>query len=196
MPTIQEIKGLVEPIRLFNFMMTINPLGGPGGPGGGQIISPLAEGNMADGAILSLRCQSTVLPAMTNTPCMVHLGGFEVPYPGLAKFDHSWPTTFVTGSDGDIINLIHNWALSCTDPENQASGLAKAIKANALISLFAADRSTVASQRTLFGVWPQLSPGFEVNVDSPNPVTVQCTWFYDYWEMGNTGGIGTGTLAA
>jgi len=167
MPTIADVRALADPARSFQFQVLIAPLIGTG----------------SDTGTMSLRCQSTQVPGVQNEATMVRLAGFRLPYPGLQRFSHVWPTRFVEGNDMGVFQQIQSWATTATDPTTQLSGTKLSITANATVQQL--DNGGNAIQSWLIvGVWPSIVPGYAMDVDSSNPVEFSVDWYFDYWQPG------------
>jgi hypothetical protein len=162
--TIQDARAIGEPLRVFDFRM---------------IISPLRGTNGATPQTVSLRCQSTVIPEIQNSPTMVEVQSYRLPRPGRALFTNQWQCRFVEYTDLAILQQIDTWARLCTDPITQKIANFQDIQSNATIELLNGQQETVIT-RTLVGVWPAMSPGFPLDTRSSDQVSFDTTWFFDY----------------
>jgi hypothetical protein len=90
--TINDVQGLVDPLKSYQFQMTV------AAPKGG-----------ISSQILSLRCTATELPGISLDQVPVDLAGFTLIYSGRIKFSHTWTTTLVEGTDALIRTSIASW---------------------------------------------------------------------------------------
>lgn len=162
--SISTVASIGEPLKLYNFLMTIAPARGTGG---------------ADVQDLALRCQATQLPEMTNAATVVELQGYRVLYPGRAMFSNQWTTRFVEYTDVAVMQQIDSWARLCTDPTTQNTNPVNLVKSTATVQLLDGQQNVILT-RKLVGIWPMNTPGFMMDGRSQDAVAFDIVWAYDY----------------
>lgn len=165
MANINEIRNLAEPLKGYQFRITIsNP------PGSGASVE-----------VLSFRCTAAAIPGKSIEEVMVNLGGFNVKYAGRSIPVGSWTTSFVEGTDLSVVERIKSWQELC---HNQATGVqqnADGYKRTATIELLNNAKEVTKSYR-IVGVWPQDLPDIGMDTASSDAIRVDCTWAYDHTE--------------
>jgi hypothetical protein len=164
MATIEEIRNLAEPLKGYQFKVTI--ANAPGGAG-------------ASVEELQFLCQSTVLPGRTVDQVVTSLGGHDVSDPGRSPGPKTWAVTFAETTTAAIVQRVEAWQRLCYDPESGVNGSRADIKRNARIELLNNAKEVVLS-RQIVGIWPQDIADMAMDYSSSEVVTLDVTWSYDY----------------
>lgn len=163
MATIEEIRGLAESLKGYQFKVTI--------------ASPPGEGASIE--VLQFRVQSSVLPGRTIDPVVTSLGGYDITDPGRIPGPRTWTTTFTEGTDVQILQRIDSWQKLCFDPETGVQGSRADVKRIALFELLD-NAKNVTLSRQIVGIWPQDLTDVPFDNASSENVAVDVTWSYDY----------------
>lgn len=165
MASIEEIRNLADPLKGNQFKITIaNP------PGEGAGIE-----------LLQFRCSASVLPGRTIDQVITSLGGFDVSDAGRIPGPRSWTTTFIEGTDVQVIQRVDSWQKIINDPRTGVQSSRADYKRTATVELLANDKS-VALTRTLVGIWPQAIADLALDKASSEGVTLDVTWAFDYMD--------------
>lgn len=165
MASVEEIRNLAEPLKGFQFKVTIaNP------PGAGAAID-----------LLQFRCTAAVLPGRTIDQVVTSLDGYDVSDWGRIPGPRSWTLTFTEGTDAQVIERVDSWQKLCSNPAtgvlaNRADG-----KRTATLEIYGNDRS-VTHTRTIVGLWPQSVADLAFDKASSEAVTLDVTWAFDYMD--------------
>ena len=164
MATIEEIRNLAEPLKGYQFKITIaNP------PGAGASVEQL-----------QFLCSATVLPGRTIDQVVTSLGSFDVSDPGRIPGPRVWTTTFFETTDVGIIRRVNSWQQICFNPETGVQGNRGDYKRNARVELLNNNKEVVLT-RQLNGVWPQDVADMSLDNASSEVVSLDVTWSYDYY---------------
>jgi ribosomal protein S28E/S33 len=163
--TIEQIRSLASPLKGYQFLISIiNP------PGTGASIQEM-----------QFRCISSVMPGRTVDAVVTSLGSYDVSDPGRMSGGKTWTTTFIEGTDTQIIQRLNSWQELCFNPRTGVQGSRSDIKRTARIELLEQDRS-ISFTRNLIGLWPTEIGDISLDNSSSEGVTIDCTWAYDYFE--------------
>ncbi|MBE3101936.1 MAG: hypothetical protein IMZ47_06660 [Firmicutes bacterium] len=156
---------LNNPARLYLWdVMFTNPVGG------------------GDAESLELRCQTTAIPGRS-------LGEILIPFkatpgikvPGKLNMSHSWPATFVEGTDKKVFAAIHAWNQAIINARTGIGGPDTLIKANIYIRLL--DSTGACYQKIrIVGCYPQSVADVPLAFETEGVVMYSVTFSYDYWE--------------
>lgn len=163
--TIDQVRAVAEPIRLYNFQMIITPPGFVG----------------ADVQEISLRCQATSLPGRRITPIPYTLSKFTVGVSGRVDYEHQWTTVLLEGVDAAIHKLIGVWMNHAFNAYNGKGAYMPDIMATANLYLLDS-MDVVISSRVLYNIWPIDFPRIDVNAGENALVSMPVTWWYDWWD--------------
>ena len=164
---VQDVQNLVDPLKGYDFQMTISP-----------VIGPAATTTQ----ILSLRCTATELPGVKIDQIPVDLAAFTLIYPGRARFSHSWTTTLVEGQDAAIILTVLSW-MKLTFNWLTGVGSNKAdIQSTAQVTMYT-DPDTPIMTYSLYGLFPIADPGTPLSMAESRAVNPQITWSFDFFYV-------------
>jgi hypothetical protein len=174
--TINDVQGLVDPLKGYQFQMTV------AAPKGG-----------ISSQLLSLRCTSTHLPQVGLDPVLVDLAGFTLVYSGRARFNHSWSTTLVEGTDSIIrvsisswMKLAYNWITGVGANKTDIQSIAK-------IQMYDnPNNPTVAYY--LYGVFPVANPVVALQMSDSRMIAPDIQWSFDYWDIDAISSQGVGLI--
>jgi len=165
--TIDEVQGLIDPLKSYQFLMNISPIRGQ---------------NHIGNDVLSLRCTATSLPGSTISPIGVDLGGFTLHYAGRRQFGGTWSTSIIEGQDMGVMLQISSWMKLIYDQTSGVGSFKADYEAIATIEMYD-DPNSVIGVRTLYGVWPQADPGTPLSMaGGGSRIDYGITWSYDYWD--------------
>lgn len=135
-PSLQDVRGLTDPLLSYNWNLII-----PSIPGGGS-----SKG-------LSIRCMNTPLPGMSVDYIPVALHGVVVTYAGMQQWSHQLQVTYLEDRSMATRNTIKGW-LETARNTKQNAGTEKATYAtNAKLELMD-DIPNVIKTVNLVGVYP------------------------------------------
>jgi hypothetical protein len=165
---IDEVQGLVDPLKSYQFLMNISPIRGQ---------------NIIGNDVLSLRCTATSLPGSNFSQIPVDLGGFTLNYAGRRTFGGDWTTTIIEGQDMGVILQIASWMKLIYNQTTGVGSFKADYEAIATVEMYD-DPNSVIGVRTLYGIWPQVDPGIgNLSMSGGgSAVNYGINWSYDYWE--------------
>lgn len=163
MATIEDIRGLASSLKGYQFKIVISN----------------APGSGAGGELLEFRCQSTVLPGRDIDQVLTSLGGFDVAEAGRIPGPRSWTTTFIEGTDAQILERIESWQELCFNPETGVQAEPGDYKRTARVQLLNNSKEVIYSQE-LIGIWPQSRADMALDSNSSEAVNLDVTWSFDY----------------
>src|SRR5262245_1034482 len=144
--TINDVQGLVDPLKGYQFQMTI------AAPKGG-----------ISSQLLSLRCTATELPGIQLDAVSVDLAGFTLYYGGRIRFGHSWTTHLVEGTDSIIRTAIASWMKTAYNWITGVGANKADIQSTAKIQMYDnPNNPTVANY--LYGVFPIANPALALQM--------------------------------
>jgi len=166
--SIDQVQGLVDPLKQYQFLMNISPIRGQ---------------NIVGNDVFSLRCSATQRPGMQIPQVPVELAGFELMYAGRATFQHQWTTTLIEGQDMGVILQIASWMKLIYDKDTGTGSYKSDYSALATIEFYD-DPGDVTNTMTIEGIWPTVDPGImNLNFASTNGrVDYTIVWSYDKWD--------------
>lgn len=165
MATIEEIRNLAEPLKGYQFKITIaNP------PGSGASIEEM-----------QFLCQATALPGRSIDSVLTTLGGHTVTDPGKTSGPRIWTTTFAETTDNSIIQRINSWQQVCSNEATGVQGTRADYWRNARVELLN-NAKEVTLTRQLIGIWPQDMTDMSLDTGSSDVVTLDVTWEFQYHE--------------
>lgn len=163
MANIEEIRNLADPLKGYQFKITIaNP------PGEGAGIE-----------LLQFRCTAAPLPGRDIDQVVTSLDGFDVSDAGRIAGPRTWTTTFTEGTDTQIITRIDSWQKIVRDPVTGVQASRSDYKRTATVEIYNNARETTLT-RTLVGIWPQSMGEIGFDKASSEAVTLDVTWSFDY----------------
>ena len=166
MPSIEEIRNLSEPLKGYQFKITIaNP------PGVGASVQEL-----------QFRCTSAAIPGKTIEESLVNLHGYNVKHAGRSIPVGVWTATFIEGTLAQIIQRIRSWQEICHNQSSGVQGRSSEYKRNIIMELLNNDQSVSQTHR-IVGAWPQDVPDVLMDSASSEPTRYDVTFAYDYHEI-------------
>lgn len=163
--TINDVQGLVDPLKGYQFQMTV------AAPKGG-----------ISSQLLSLRCTATELPDIRLDPVPVDLAGFTLVYGGRIRFSHTWTTTLVEGTDSAIRVAIASWMKLAYNWITGAGANKVDIQSTAIIQMYD-NPNNPTSRNTLYGVFPVGNPALALQMANSNALMPSVTWSFDYFDI-------------
>lgn len=164
MASIEELRNLADPLKGYQFKVTI-----ANAPG---------EGAGAD--VLQFRCTATSLPGRNIDVVLTQLDGFTISDAGRDSQGKTWTTTFMEGTDASVIRRLESWQRLVYDQVTGVQASRSAYKRTATVELYGNDKS-VTLTRTLVGIWPQAVSDMSLDKNSSDAVNLECTWAFDYF---------------
>ena len=164
MASIEEIRSLSDPLKGYQFKVTI-----ANAPG---------DGAAAD--LMQFRCTATSLPGKTIDAVVTTLDGFDVSDAGRNSGGKTWTTTFMEGTDAQVIRRLDSWQRLVYNPVTGVQASRSAYKRTATVELYGNDK-IVTLTRTIVGIWPQAVSDMSLDKNSSEGVTLECTWAFDYF---------------
>ena len=165
MASIEEIRNLADPLKGYQFKITIAN----------------APGEGAGVELLQFRCTATALPGRDIDQVVTSLGGYDVSDAGRIPGPRTWTTTFVEGTDAQVIERVDSWQKIIFNPATGVQASRADYKRTATIELLGNDKS-VTLTRTLVGIWPQSVADLALDKASSEGVTLDVTWSFDYMD--------------
>jgi hypothetical protein len=163
MASIEEIRNLADPLKGYQFKITI--------------ANPVGEGAAID--LLQFRCTAAALPGRDIDQIVTSLDGYDVADAGRIPGPRSWTTTFAEGTDVQVIQRVDSWQKVVYDPETGVQASRADYKRTATIELYGNDK-VVTLTRRLVGIWPQSMAEMAFDKASSENVTLDVTWSFDY----------------
>ncbi|NNK82760.1 MAG: hypothetical protein HKO92_06530 [Flavobacteriaceae bacterium] len=165
MANIEELRNLADPLKGYQFKVTIS-----NAPGTGAAID-----------LLQFRCTAAALPGRTIDQIVTSLDGFDVSDAGRIPGPRTWTTTFTEGTDVQVIERVDSWQKLIYDPVTGVQASRADYKRTATIELYGNDKS-VTLTRTLVGIWPTDMGEIAFDKASSEAVTLDVTWAFDYMD--------------
>jgi hypothetical protein len=165
--TIQDVQGLIDPQKGYQFQMLINPVRGS---------------FSVSSQILSLRCTSTELPGIALDQVVVDLAGFTLEYAGRIRFQHTWTTTLVEGQDSGVRTTIASWMKLAYNWLTGKGSFKADIQATAKIQMFN-DPGDPSVANYLYGIFPISNPAIALAMGDSRALTPAITWSFDYTDI-------------
>lgn len=163
MAHIEEIRSLASPLKMYQFRVTIaNP-----------------PGNGASPELMTFRCTAADMPGETIEVVESALGGHTIRDPGKKRFDGVWNTTFIEGTDVQILRRVFSWGNICYDTQTGIQGDRSETHRTGLIELLDNKRETVMTRR-IIGIWPSDIQSLSFDEASSEAQRPQIGWTYDY----------------
>ena len=166
MATIEEIRNLAEPLKGYQFRITIsNP------PGSGAGID-----------LMQFRCAAATIPGKQIEEVLITLGGYNLKRAGRSVPVGTWTVSFVEGTDAQISQRMRSWQEIC---HNQATGIqenADGYSRSAVIELLD-NAGNVSQAHRLIGIWPQDIPDVQMDTGTSEAVRYDVTFAYDHHEI-------------
>lgn len=163
MASIQEIMRLSDPLKSYQWRVTVANAVGIG----------------ASGELLQFRCTSSVLPGRTIDQIVTSLDNYDVSDAGRMAGPLTWTTTFIEGTDVQVINRMEAWQNIIHDPETGVQASRDEYKRVVTIELLNNAKDVVLT-RTLHGCWPQAVADLALDKSSSEALQLEVTWSYDY----------------
>ncbi len=163
MATMQEVMRLSDPLKSYQFRVTIAN----------------APGTGASGELLQFRCTATVLPGRTIDPVTTSLDGFDITDAGKVSGALTWTCTFAEGTDIQVIRKMQNWQDIVYNPETGVQATRDEYKRVATIEMYNNAKET-SLVRTIKGVLTQAIDDITLDKSTSDNVTVGVTFSYDY----------------
>lgn len=163
MASVEEIRNLADPLKGYQFKITI-----ANAPGSGASIE-----------LLQFRCTSAVLPGRTIDQVVTSLDGYDISDAGRIPGPRSWTTTFVEGTDAQIIERVDSWQKLIFDPETGVQASRTDYKRTATLEIYGNNKEVTAT-REIIGIWPQAVADLQFDKTSSEGVTLDVTWAFDY----------------
>ena len=165
MATIEEIRNLAEPLKSYQFKITIAN----------------APGTGASGELLQFLCQASVLPGQEIDVVLTNLGGHIVSDPGrVGSAGRTWTVTFAESTDLSVVQRINSWQNICNNPATGVQGNRGDYKRTALVEMLDNAKEVVLT-RQLNGVWPSATADMALDNASSEVVNLDVTWAFDYF---------------
>lgn len=164
---LKEVTGLVDPVSQYQFELII-----PNVPGGG------------DGRSLALTCQTSSLPgkSLDDMPSTLH--GIDLKFAGRPMYSHTLQAQFLVVRDLKTNDALRDWMNYARSIKNTAGTYKTQYSTQATMLVYDAAQAVVRTI-TLYGVFPQTIDDQAVDGSSSAPITVSCTFSYDYFFDGN-----------
>jgi hypothetical protein len=163
--TINDVQGLVDPLKGYQFQMTV------AAPKGG-ITSQM----------LSLRCTATELPGISLDQVPVDLAGFTLVYSGRIKFSHTWRCTLVEGTDSVIRVSIASWMKLAYNWITGVGSNKVDIQSTAKIQMYDNPNNPVVANY-LYGLFPIANPALALQMADSRALAPDITWSFDYADI-------------
>lgn len=163
---IERVRSLTDPLKLFQFRLTIVPLP--------KVIAGIS------GNELSLRCTSTELPGSTVEKATVALGGYDVHYPSRRIYSGTWAASFVESINADVIKFFQLWQSLCNDPVTGVQLPASVTKVNGIIELYSGENE-VTHKRRMQGIFPTEVAAIGLDMSSSEAAKLDVTFSFDYY---------------
>jgi hypothetical protein len=165
---IEDVTGLVDPLKTYQFLMNISPIQG--------------VKNFIGNDVLSLRCTATSLPGSTIAQIPVDLGGFTVQYAGRRQFAHNWSTVIIEGQDMGVMLQLASWMKLIYNQFTGIGSFKADHSAQAVVEMYN-DPNEVIGKRTLYGCFPIGDPGAALSMAGGGAaITLPITWSFDIWD--------------
>lgn len=165
MASIEEIRNLPDPLKGYQFKITI-----ANAPGDGASVE-----------LLQFRCTATALPGRTIDQVVTSLDGYDISDAGRIPGPRNWTTTFVEGTNAQVIQRVDSWQKIVYDPATGVQASRADYKRTATVELYGNDKE-VTLTRTLVGIWPQSVADLALDKASSEGVTLDVTWAFDYMD--------------
>jgi len=168
MATLEEIRNLAEPLKGYQFQITIS--------------NPAGQGASIE--LMQFRCTSAAIPGNVIDEVLVELGNGTPPvrYAGKSRPVGTWTTTFIEGTDLAVVQRVRTWQEVCNSQATGIQGEAADYKRTATIELLNNAKEVVQSHR-IVGLWPQDVPDTLMDTASSEATRYDVTWAYDYHEI-------------
>jgi hypothetical protein len=170
--TINDVQGLVDPLKGYQFQMTISP----------------ARGGISS-QILSLRCTATELPGIALDQVPIDLAGFTLVYGGRIRFSHTWRTTLVEGTNSEIRIAIASWMKTAYNWITGVGANKTEIQSTAKIQMYDNPNNPIVANY-LYGLFPIANPAIALQMAQSTAVAPDITWSFDYCDMDAIAGQG------
>jgi hypothetical protein len=145
-----------------------------------MFVNPIGGG---DSETLNVRCQSTSQPGRSFGVILVpYKQGPGVKFPGRLTMSHTWPTTFIEGTDGKIFDAIYDWMQAIVHDRLNIGGPDVLIKADMYFNLLDSN-GKITKKIKIIGAYPELLDETPVTYGNDAGIIYSCTWSYDRWEL-------------
>lgn len=164
MPSIEEIRGLGEFLKPYQFEL---------------VMSDLPSGIGVTSEELRLRCTATQIPGSNLGVVDVALGGQTVREAGRRQFSGTWNVTLIEGTSTRIIRALSRWQDICFNPATGVQGSLVQYKKSAKVLQYD-NAGNFQLERRIVGIWPSSVPDVDM-AQSDEAVSLNVTFTYDYW---------------
>lgn len=164
---IERVRSLVDPLKIFQFRMSISPIP--------KIVTGIS------GDELSLRCTATELPGSTVEQSVVSLGGYDVRYAGRRLYSGNWTVSLIESVNADMIKFFELWQSLCNDPVLGVQQPSTLYKANGIIELYTGENQ-VTHRRRLQGIFPTEVNPISLDMSSSEAARLEVNFSYDYYQ--------------
>ena len=146
-------------------------------------ISASAPISLPDGDALNIRCISTTLPKLTETPTEIMIRGHKVRQPGIYDYEKIITLIMMETVDNTISLFWRDWRNLCWEPDTGASLPKSDLEATILIQRLDPQDEPIY-QYELFGCYPSDSDLGILDGVTPEVVQPNLIINYDYFREG------------
>ena len=161
--TLQDVRGLAEPLRQYNYEFVV-----PDVPGAG------------DGGVLRIAVVTASIPGMQSEPFELSHGGFVTKHAGRGMYPRSLAIEYREGADLNVYNSLLAWHGLQWNRETGVQADESMYKTNALFRILDHSKA-VAGTFNLEGVFIEDVGDVSMDYASSAEVRVPVTFSYDLW---------------
>ena len=176
--SIVDLNALDDPLKQFQVTFLISTMRGSSGLG--SIFSGGMGDKSASSHELELRCTSFTYPGTKITTTKTVLFNHVRSRAAMQNKSGQWKTTFIEGQSGQVLTAIQNWCDLINNPLTGVTAPSTLYTSLALVKIESPNGHK--KQIYLRGLYPiEISP-ITINPSSPEAVSVEVTWNYDWYS--------------